>query len=250
MKKKRVILVISLVIVLLVAHFGYKGFLLFYYNTNSLKMDGFDEIVDGLKIKDTMTINRSQVEDGKYLEFKGIKVKNDFEEFTKLESPQATKDSLKLVVYNEDNSVQASFWMSEATTYLDILKAEKEVFGNGTKAISTDSLEEYLKSKNINNDIDLFKYLREHKNDKNSIFTSSKRMKEHYSMFEISYIILPKVNGITLIDGDYTGYIFNMDNMKEVNILKNDKRYVFIFINTDYFTDEYIKELLETVVID
>lgn len=37
--------------------------------------------------------------------------------------------------------------------------------------------------------------------------------------------------------------------MKEVSILKNGKRYVFMFLNTTYFTDEKINDLLNTIVI-
>ncbi len=77
-------------------------------------------------------------------------------------------------------------------------------------------------------------------------------MKENYAIYFMTSVVMPSIDSITLIDGDYGGYIFNMSNfnVKEVSIIKNDKRYTFVFINTEYFKDEYIKELLNTIVID
>lgn len=60
---------------------------------------------------------------------------------------------------------------------------------------------------------------------------------------------MPRMDNMSLISGSYNGYVFNMNNMKEVSILKNDKRYVFMFINDDYFIKEYIEDILNTVVI-
>ena len=43
--------------------------------------------------------------------------------------------------------------------------------------------------------------------------------------------MLPSNFGITIIDGIYDGYIFELNNgIKEVSILYHDKKYVFTFI--------------------
>lgn len=58
------------------------------------------------------------------------------------------------------------------------------------------------------------------------------------------------MNSLTIIKGDYEGYIFNyQDNLREVNILKNNKRYVFTFIGSDITSDNYIKDILSTLEI-
>ena len=65
------------------------------------------------------------------------------------------------------------------------------------------------------------------------------------------HIMLPRNSGITLIDGTYAGYIFELSgDGKQACILYNDKCYVFTFIGEDYFRDEYIYELLDTIVIE
>ena len=60
------------------------------------------------------------------------------------------------------------------------------------------------------------------------------------------------IKDITLINGDYNGYIFKIENnagVKDISIIKNDKRYTITFFNTKYFTNDYINELLNTLII-
>lgn len=54
---------------------------------------------------------------------------------------------------------------------------------------------------------------------------------------------------ITKLEGDYKGFIVNLSNGKEVSILKNNKRYIFTFVGKQ-FTDEYIKEILNIIIIN
>ena len=140
--------------------------------------------------------------------------------------------------------------MSVADTYVNLLKLDKSLFGTEDKRITNTDLANILEKNKINNDIELFKYLEKQKDVKNNIFTSAKEMKENYTIQFMVSVIMPQMDSITLINGDYQGYIFNLkNNMKEVSILKNGKRYVFMFLNTTYFTDEKINDLLNTIVI-
>lgn len=244
MKKKKILLIV--LIALVVCFLGYKIFCLSYFKVERFATGEFENFLNGLEVKDKLTIKTNNSSND-YLEFKEMKVRNDFKDFSTFEP--TVENSLKLVLYNEDKSVKASFWMSVGYTYIELLKSEKEVFSN-SHIINTGSLEKYLDSKNIKNDMDLFNYLYEHRNDKNNIFTSSKKIQDNYALYNLSYIMLPLINSITEIDGDYTGYILNMPEMKEVSILKNDKRYGFMFMGTNYFTDEKIQDLLNTLVIE
>lgn len=247
MKKKNIVLIVILFI-LVVFYFGCKGFYLYYYNIGN-SFENYEEYIEGLNIKDTILVQHQTVED--YLEFNGIKVKNEFTNFEPFETSQNIEDVVKYVLRDEKGSVLASFWMGTTYTYVDILKNDSTLFGTSDKRISNTSFTNFLEKNNIHNDIQLFQYLINHKFKKNHIFTSVKNMREEYSLQFIVSIMLPTIDHITLIDGDYQGYIFNMTNkVKEVSILKNDKRYILTFINTDYFTDELIEEILNTMVID
>lgn len=248
MKKKKINLFIIVIILLVGVYFAYKDFNLYYYDINIITDGNYQEFISGLKVENEITLKKVDVIDNNYLEYDGMKIRNDFKNFEQLEEiPNVS--SLKFVLRDEKNKVKASFWMGKGYTYLTMLKADKTLFGTNDKKITNTDISEFLKENNINNDIELLKYLEKNKNKKNSIFTSVKQMKKNYGIQFLASIMLPKADNITLIKGDYEGYIFNMENMKEVSLLKDGKRYVFMFINTDYFTDEYVKDILNTLVI-
>ena len=107
---------------------------------------------------------------------------------------------------------------------------------------------------NIKNDIDLLKFIEKTKNDKNSIFDSVQDMKDFYSIHLLNVVIYSNIEELKLIDGNYEGYMikYNMNSgdVKEYNILKDGKRYGLTFIGLEYFTEEKIQNLLNTLVIE
>lgn len=245
MKKKKTILIIIGILLLIICYFVYKGFHLFYYNVNTITTQDYETFARQFTIKDTLTLHKRKIPESEYLEYLGIKIKNDFKDFRLLEP--STGNSRKYILDKDSNEAKISFWLGTADTYTYLLKEDKTIFGDNK--ITNTNLTNILKSNHINNDIELMKYLSKQQNIKNNIFTSVKKMKENYAIQFMVAIIMPQISHITLIDGDYKGFIFNMNNMKEVSIIKNNKRYVFMFMNTKYFTDDYIKNLLETVII-
>jgi len=121
--------------------------------------------------------------------------------------------------------------------------------------------ENILKKLKIKNDVELLKYAK-NVDCENNIFTDSiKEMKDNYIVLSFirgyfhneSEVIESKI-----ITGDYEGYMLTtiftgFDNQevlqKTVYILKNDVVYTLRFIGNDY-TDEYIEDLLSTLVIE
>ena len=249
-KKRKIILVIVGILLLICLYLGYKAFNLFYYNVDRITTQDYDAFMSQFNIKGTITIKHQNIESNDYLEYQNIKIKNDFKDFEKLEQTTG-ETSLKLILKAENRETKSSFWMGETDTYVALLKADKTLFGTDNKKVTNTDITSILEENKINNDIELFKYLSHQKEVKNNIFTSTKKMKENYNFQYIVSIIMPQMDSITLINGDYQGYIFNLkNNMKEASILKNGKRYVFMFLDTTYFTDEKINDLLNTVVID
>ena len=185
-----------------------------------------------------------------YLEFKDIKIRNDFKNFEYKEEI-STDDTLKYVLYDKDGELEVAFFIGVMDTYVEMLKSDIDIYSYNRKSIEMDGIKDFLKDKGISNDIDLFKYLVEHKNDNINIFTSVKEMKGRYALNSLIGLMFPKIEEITLIDGTYAGYVLNLDNdIREVHILYYDKSYVFTFIGDDYFSDEYIYELLDTLVME
>lgn len=251
MKKKTKILLIVGVILVVCSYFGYKAFnLLVRYN-----IDNKSDVIDSLKINDSKFIQFQQnlKDNQEYLEFKNIKVRNDFKDFRFLDDV-STDDDLKFRLDDENDNRKAAIMIGVAPTYVEYLKSDIDVFSDDGANITNDDLDnikEFLKENGINNDVNLFKYIIEHKDDKNSIFASTKELRNNYIIYYLMHIMLPHNSGVTLIDGTYSGYIFELDNgVKEVNILYYDKRYIFTFIGDDYFNDEYIYDFLGTLIIE
>ncbi len=247
---KRFKIVLISLLILIIGYFGFKIFFLYYYNVDNMNVENYKDIINGLKIKDKITIKSETLNENEYLTFKNMKVKNDFKDFKLLENNE-NQDFIKYALYDENDKVKASFWMGITESYVDMFRKDVTIFGMNDKIIKNTDISDFLDENNINSDIELFSYLQENKNNKNNIFTSIKHMKENYILNFLVAVALPEISSVTLIDGDYDGYIFNLKgDFKEVSIIKNNKRYIFTFLKLDYFTDEYIKEILNTIVID
>jgi len=252
MSKKRKVLYIVLIIFLIFSYFGRQSINYFWiYNINYFTGDSYHEWMRNFKIVDTISINKNSSVMNDYVTFKNIKIRNDFNDYSKMEQI-STDDSVKYVLYDENNESVASFWISKRSSYVEMLKGDVSIFGGNDEILSSSDRISFLKKENIVNDVDLVKYLANNKNIKNSFFDSNNKMQENYTIQFLSMNIFPKVNSIVLIDGDYSGYIIEVDNnIKEVHIINgNDEVLGFTFANTNYYTDEYIKNLLSTLVIE
>ena len=244
MKKKIIIISIILVILFLLI----KGFFLYYYNIDSVLINDYDKIIENFKFKNTVTIKTKLVENNNYLTYKNIKIRNDFKDFVK-KVDENINDYERYMLYDENKNIKAVFMIGKNSTYTYILRNNPTYFIDD-KRFSPDSVVKILDENNITNDIELFEFLKKNMNRKANIFTSIKKMREYCTIQYLAAIMLPTVESLSKIDGDYDGFIYNLKYGKEANILIGDDKYTFTFFKKDYFTDDYIKELLNTVVID
>jgi len=156
---------------------------------------------------------------------------------------------VKYVLEAENYKDKVGFFMGISDTYVNMFKEDITLYGDDIKKIKNSNLDNFFKENNINNDIELFEYLKNNRNVKNNIFTSIDKMRDNYTIHLLSSLAIPSLENITLIKGNYTGYIFNSNKIKEVSIVKNNKRHIFTFINIEYFNEKYIKDLLNTIII-
>ena len=121
-----------------------------------------------------------------------------------------------------------------------------------------DDLYKIIKDKNITNDVEAIKYLYSKKgnNMRSNIFTSSKKMKEDmlvyiFSEYYMNNQYVVSGNGITLIDGNYIGYMAstekNGNNITYVGISKDEYVYEVVFTN---FEENEILEAINTIIIE
>lgn len=230
--------IIPLIIVLV--FFIYKGFYLCCFYLNK------EESFDRLYFKNSIVLDNEK--DNDYLEFKNIKIRNDFDKFI-LSKKEDNYITYNLI--NKFNKVQASLQIISDKTYID------KFIENDYHDIRYNSVdrEKIIKNNHITNDIEFIKYLRKVTNKKNNILTGVNDIKERYSLKYFINKEIPKFDYLTLIKGDYTGYIFDNfnysnDQYREAVILKNNRRYIFRFHGCCYFDESYVEELLSTVVID
>ncbi len=239
--KKGLLIGIILVLVVILAGFyiGYKLFLVTNYSVKTLN-HSIVEIKDAYKIKDYITINTKDLDEKDYLKFKEIKMKNDFIDFIKEENDTS-------VVYtNKEKKARITIAINEP--YLDFYYlVESNLEGTNVKNVKYQDRINYLKKNHITNDLELFNFLASDNYQKN-IFTSIRDIKGSYATYLIAEIMVPQK--LTGINGDLNGYIrernINGNIIREVNILKNKKRYMFMFEGSFYTLDNII-DLISTI---
>ncbi len=248
MNQKKKILFLGAIIFLGALYFGVKSFCLYYYNTKEIASDDFSEVVKRLNFLDTITIHSKKLSKEEYLVFEDMKIKNDFQDFRLVEN---TSDICfqTYALSSEKEHFKTAFMMGKADTLLYQLKNDSVLFEGIGRKVSNANKKKFLDKKHITNDIELFQLLTQVKDYLNHVFTRIRKMRERYLLHSIVLVAIPLIDSISLIDGDYTGYILNTSHLREVSILKNNKKYVYTFYNLEYFTDEKIKQLLNTIEI-
>lgn len=251
MKKNKIILavVLCLLLVLVGSYLIYKNHYLLKYNSSNTN---YETIINTKKFNSTMTIESKNLNNEDYLTIKNIKIKNDFKDFKEQKEEDG---NTKYILYNENNNIVASFLVNTTDSFVYKLKNDQTLYDGVKGKLSSSDLISLFSENNINNDIELFNYLSKIKNTKNNIFTSVKVMKTNF-ILEFIASQLPDVSSTMLINGNYEGYIFDIEKenestVKEVRLLDNDKTYVITFTNVskEYFTNAYINELLNSIVL-
>lgn len=252
--KTKIILktIFSLLMIFCLVYCSYKGFMLVMYNAS---ISNIEEIKEGLKVKNTLTIYKKTIEEDKYLFVDDIKIRNDFKDFTEVEKVNEQYPTTFKKV--DENGNKSAISISQGYTYTDIFVSDDLTVFNGIESEIVDfgqfnaaDRKYFLLQNDINNDMDFLKYIQKRKYYKSNIFMSDREIKENYAINLFIDIVIPKVDSVTLIKGDYSGYIFNLEkqNIRAVSILRNDKVYNFMFYGEQY-DDKYLVDILSTLEI-
>ncbi|MBE6139270.1 MAG: hypothetical protein E7174_02020 [Firmicutes bacterium] len=253
MKKKLWIIIVAIILLVLIG--GYLGYKIYYANYYDLShIHDFEKSKDNFVIKDeTITIKTTKLPEEDYLVFKNMKIRNDFKNWEVFSSSDdmTIKPKEDFIWYKLSDV--GAIAIGRGDTVMQI-NGTGEMLSSDERVNQSSVLTEFYEENNITNDIELFKFLDKTKNDKNSIFDSVKDMKKFYDIHSLVRTEYTRIDGITLINGDYDGYCVNHNfepaYIVECNILKDDMRYTLTFNNSKYFTNEMIKDLLNTLVIE
>lgn len=240
------------IIVLMIGFISYKGIMLFVYNTD--KLEQYEEFIKGISFDKTIKIYKKTINENEYLIEDDVKLRNDFKDYERT-FKEETNGFVKYFLYDENNKVKSAFWMGKTDQYinmftsdeLNIYMMENPLFRGNFNEIDR---KYFLLKNDINDDLDFFEYIKNNYYLESNIFTSDRGIRENYALNLFVQIVFPLVDSITVISGDYTGYIYNInDRIREAHIFRNDKSYVFTFIGEELATDSYIIELLSTLEI-
>lgn len=235
LQKNNYKIVFILVIILITIYLIYKSFMLCIYS--NVPIDNYGEYINYLKITDTLKITNTEASE--YIAFSNLKIRNDFKNFNYI-----SEDNTDIYEKTIDDK-KASILLSKTTKVIDRFKNT-----NDTDINNVVSINELLEKENINNDLDLFQYLYDKKDEKINIFTKTSQMKEYYTLRNLAIGYLPNAQEIVKVNGTYEGYIFKLKSSISVYIEKDNQLYSLTFNNREYFTDEYVMELLNTLIIN
>ena len=223
-------------------------FLIYLVNLNSkYKLsftDDYYTIISGLKNKERLNIKHKKT-NKELFTYKDLSMENIFQSFIKDEREEF-KDLERYILTDEENNTVAIFSISYEDTYLNYSKTSASIYGIEDKTFQSID-PKVVESLNLKNDLELFDYLVALPDKKK--FIEKKKIKEaDYYLTTYCDIVIPRVNELKTIEGDYSGYILELDNIYEVSILDNDKRYILSFYG-EYFNLEMLQDLISTITI-
>ncbi|MGN0992971.1 MAG: hypothetical protein ACI4PE_03530 [Bacilli bacterium] len=191
-KKKKVIIIciicLGLILIPYISYRVYSG----YLHIDSEYLSQGEKIIENLNNEEYITINKREYQ-GDYLEYKNIKIANEFNEFL-LSDKLINLDSYIL----KDT---AFFTIGTKESEIERLKESELYYIDCEK-----TMKKIIKENNLKNDIDLFNYIKTYKFSKNSFFTSIEKIKTDHIISDY-LLTMPQISKITYINGDYNGYI-------------------------------------------
>lgn len=223
-------------------------FLIYFVNLNSkYKLtftDDYYTIISGLKNKERLNIEHKET-DKELCTYKDLSMENIFQDFKKDEREELKDLERYLLTDDEDNTV-AIFNIAYENTYLNWSKTSASIYGIEDKTFQSID-PKVVESLNLKNDLELFDYLVALPDKKK--FIEKKEIKEaDYYLATYCDIVIPRVNELKTIEGDYSGYILGLDDIYEVSIFDDDKRYILSFYG-EYFNLDMIQNLISTITI-
>lgn len=223
-------------------------FLIYFVNLNSkYKLtftDDYYTIISGLKNKERISIEHKET-DKELFTYKDLSMENIFKNFKKDEREELKDLERYLLTDDEDNTV-AIFNIAYENTYLNWSKTSASIYGIEDKTFQSID-PKVVESLNLKSDLELFDYLVALPDKKK--FIEKKEIKEaDYYLATYCDIVIPRVNELKTIEGDYSGYILGLDDIYEVSIFDDDKRYILSFYG-EYFNLDMIQNLISTITI-
>ena len=252
--KKQIIYIILIILGLgIISYFGYQFYLFQRYSYE--KSDSLNVVTKGLKNSNEIVIYKYQIMDNNFLTVGNYRIRNDFKDYEKV---NGVEDNLYEKVV-EDQKYVINFGPNDIDSFehkqlIDVFVSDASFFGldqDVSKKFNAVDRKSFLKKNHIQNDIDFYQYVTKHPYLENHFFMKKDTLMENYAYNLFVDSVIPAVEGVTYIKGDYEGYIFHIGNNEvyQVSIIQDGKVYGF-YTNDLRFSDEnYVIGLIGTMEI-
>ncbi len=244
MSKKNIVLIVVLIVL---AFCFYKIFNIKYYKVGDPSAKPYVAFRDDFLIAKDLEVKHSPLLDDEYIAIANIKMKNITGNMTEKKMEDNVFASYVMPVSGGRTAV---FMVGEGVNYVEMLKMQKEIFADENKTPSNQISNAFFEKNKIKNDLDLMKYLKRDLNYKAGLFTPVKYIKERYSVYNMSSIMIPPYLRVIPLTGDYRGIMSELSYGYEINLEQDGKKYAFIFVNKDVFNEEFIKDFISSIIIE
>ena len=244
MKNKHLKLILKILLLCLGFYIGYKFYFLYKYRVSSKTINNYDEFINLISDTDTINIDVKILENVDYLKFNNMKIKNEWS--NTLELIKDNTYSHKYIQYDEDKNIKFSIELSGPEQNII------DTFIKDSKNANDGVYNRYYKQNEVSDLISLLKYLAKNNNNESNIFTNSIKIEWIYTMYALPASIFEHATKIKFIEGSYKGILCEYESNNQITVIinKDSKSYGIQFYGLDYFTEERIKSILETLVIE
>lgn len=242
MNKKRIIIIISIIIVYSLV---FKAWNLLIYTDNKSLSDFVTHVIKTYESPDIIEIKTKETK--KYIEFETLKMENKFQKFDKIETDPS---KLQFIEFENDSMKRyvsikksPSFGASFINGFKNYSKQDGDNEYENVSLYEPEETYEYLKENSVTSDTQLFEFLLDNYDNQNKLFTKNSKMKENYYIKEYIANVLPRIKKLSIFKG-INGYMFETINDGYEIYVGNYS------ITLMGYTKEEVLELVRTIKID
>ncbi|MCH5167046.1 MAG: hypothetical protein J1F35_04050 [Erysipelotrichales bacterium] len=231
-KSKKMLLIILAII--LVIYIVFKGFLFFVYDLTKVQENtNVYNFIKSFNPEERITVKKTDL--GKdYFTYDCLKIKDEFELYE-----ENINSNFKVYILKDTNDKVVFNKIPSNETLNLILDMSKD------NVLAYDLTKEFENNK-INTTYKAYEYLISNANDDINIFSSINKIRKIQTINFIANSTFGNLTKLTLIDGDYDGYIWETYGVKEIFINDGEYSYTITIFSLDY-SDEQIAHLISTI---
>lgn len=211
-----------------------------------------DEFLNGINNRSYYKTSTHKINDDLYLEFDDIKFVN-FINNTFVSNKSSSLKGEDVISYSS-STYKTALNIGKEYSFVDMFIKEHTFFSDSENDmgihfyLNSNKRENLLKENDVKNDLDFFTLVNDYSKIKVNILTPISKIREFGTVKLFASVVFPSVDELVILDGEYDGYVFKNEAVREIHIFDENGIH-FICIIGDYFNNEMYEEILDTIVI-